>query len=80
LTQRPRQFEKAFVGAAPRGPAQKKYIGLQYTLVGKPAVNGESATATIVVEKSATGAKLGEVTWEFAKVDGTWKIKTAPLP
>ena len=81
LLQRPKQLEEAFVaGAAPKGAAVRKYLGHQFTLVGRPAVTGETGKATVAVEKSATGAKLAEVTWEFAKVGGTWKLKEAPMP
>src|SRR5262245_9812499 len=74
LTSRPKHFEEAFVaGAAPKGAAAKKYIGHQFTLVGTPTVTGDTGKATVAIEKSATGTKLGEKSWEFAKVAGTWK-------
>ncbi len=81
LTNSPETLPSAFAaGAAPKGAAQKKYVGLQYTLAGKPSVSGDTATAIVVIEKSATGDKLGEKTWDFVKEGGTWKIKAAPLP
>ena len=67
-------------GAAPKGAARKKYVGYQYRLVGRPTISGETATATVAFEKSSTGEKAGEKTWEFVREGGTWKIKAAPLP
>lgn len=81
LTNKPKEFAQAFAaGVAPKGAAQKKYNSYQYRLVGRPTVSGETATATITIEKPSTGDKIGEKTWEFAKEGGTWKIKAAPLP
>jgi hypothetical protein len=81
LVGKPKQLEAAFVaGAAPKGAALKKYLGVQLTLVGTPKVAGDTGKATIAFERSASGEKLGEKTWEFAKVGGEWKIKDAPMP
>ena len=81
LMSKPKQFEEAFVaGAAPKGAAAKKYVGHQFTLVGTPTVSGDTGKATVAIEKTTTGTKLGEKSWEFAKVAGTWKIKDAPMP
>jgi hypothetical protein len=76
-----KRMETAFAaGALPKPADQKKYISLAFKLVGKPAVNGATATATVAVEKSTTGDKVGEKQWEFVKEGDIWKIKSAPLP
>jgi hypothetical protein len=47
-----------------------------FYIVGKPKVENDSATSTILVEKM-DGTPVGEREWTFKKVGGNWKIASA---
>jgi hypothetical protein len=67
-------------GSVPQPNVLKKYLGMTYSLVGKPSVDGTTATARVAIERSATGDKVGEMDWTFVKEGDAWRIKNAPLP
>jgi hypothetical protein len=54
----------------------KKISGAMFSVVGKPTINGTTATAKVRIEK---GQLTKEQDWTFEKVGDKWKIKTAPL-
>jgi len=43
-------------------------------------IDGESATATVQFQDPNTRSVVGEQEWTAVKIDGEWKLKTAPLP
>lgn len=45
-----------------------------------PKVEGDSATVLVAFTSDADGSSAGESSWTFAKEEGKWKIKDAPLP
>lgn len=47
-----------------------------FYIVGKPKVENDTATCTLLVEKM-DGTPVGEREWTFKKVGGTWKITSA---
>jgi hypothetical protein len=51
-----------------------------YTVVGRPSMNGTSATAKVRVDPAAGGATVREMEWLFEKDGDKWKIKSAPIP
>jgi len=72
-----KRFAAAFVkGAVPND--QKKYRPFDYGVVGKPTVNGTTATVEVVLTKNSE--KVGTQQWAMEKDGDTWKIKSAPLP
>ncbi|HEY1376646.1 MAG TPA: hypothetical protein VGF55_07620 [Gemmataceae bacterium] len=75
-----RRATKLFAaGAVPPADRLKKLAA--YSLApGRPAVAGDAATLKIRLTDNRTGADAGEVEWSFVKENGSWKIKTAPLP
>jgi hypothetical protein len=56
----------------------KKFGSYSYYVVGKPTVNGDTATCTIRID-DAGGTKLFEKEWEFVKRGNNWKIKSCPI-
>lgn len=73
------KLKKSFTnGSAPT--TAKKFAGLAFYVVGKPAVTGEQATCKVRVEKANNGNSLGEQDWSFVKEGSEWKIKSAPIP
>src|SRR5262245_31229836 len=80
LPTRPKDFAASFASDAPSDSVRRKYVGNVYRMSGKPKIDGDTATAKVLVQKVNTGAWLGEATWEFAKVGATWKVRSAPLP
>jgi len=50
----------------------------EYSILGTPTIDGESATCKIRVD-SPEGTSVGEKEWRFKKVGGVWKIESAPL-
>ena len=80
------QNPKSFTAAVTKEAAAKiaaevsRYRGLTYSVVGKPVVNGEAATAQVAMEQTFTGKKLGEKEWTFVKQGDGWRIQSAPLP
>jgi hypothetical protein len=67
-------------GAAPSGSDLRKYGPYNFSIVGKPSVNGSDATAEVSIRKEVDGAEVGKTTWTFSKEGEAWKIKSAPLP
>jgi hypothetical protein len=70
-------FAKGSVPAAARLKELGKY-SLQPS--GRPAVDGDTATARVRLSENRTGRDAGEVEWAFVKEGGAWKIKTVALP
>jgi hypothetical protein len=62
--------------AGSKPPELAKLKGCMFSIVGKPSLNGTTATAKVKIEKDS---KSSEQDWTFEKVGNTWKIKTAPL-
>jgi hypothetical protein len=77
-----RRFELLFVeGAAPDDSLRPVYAKYSYQATDVK-VDDDTATATVLIRKSGsvTQEVLAEAEWEYANVDSTWKVKTAPLP
>ncbi|MBY0456054.1 MAG: nuclear transport factor 2 family protein [Gemmataceae bacterium] len=74
----PKKFDALFApGSKPSNP--KAYAQHTFSVAGKPAVSGATATCKVRVDTTA-GAPKGEVEWAFAKDGDKWQIKSAPLP
>jgi hypothetical protein len=74
----PKRFADSFAkGAA--GDA-KRFAGLSFYLIGKPAVSGPEATAKVSVRRLKDESEAGQTDWTFVKEGDLWKIKSAPLP
>lgn len=58
----------------------RKYVAHNYCVDGKPAVEGNSATATVKVMAANDGHEVGAKEWAFVKQGDKWKLKSAPLP
>ncbi len=76
----PDRFEKLFVeGGVPSNP--QDYGEHLFWMKPRGAeVDGDSATSSVLVEDAETEKRLDIVGWTFAKQEGAWKIKSAPLP
>ncbi|MEY2611487.1 MAG: hypothetical protein RL069_298 [Planctomycetota bacterium] len=59
-------------------PSSDKVGLLEFYIVGKPTIDGDSAKATVSISKLG-GLDPKEQQWSFKKVDGNWKIENAPL-
>lgn len=59
-------------------PASDNVGMLEFYIVGKPTIEGDSAKATVSISKLG-GFDPKEQQWSFKKVDGKWKIENAPL-
>ena len=72
-------FQEFFVSnAAPDDAARQQY--LQYSLrIGEAEVAGDSAEVDVELLDSS-GASAGTQTWKLARVEGRWRIESAPLP
>ena len=57
----------------------KKFDPYEFSIIGKPSMNGTNATCKVRVDK-ISGEQAGEVEWGFEKVGDAWKIKSAPVP
>jgi hypothetical protein len=73
-------MKKVFVpGSEPSEKDLQRYPAYRYE--GKQiSQSGDSATVTVVLTDAKTGSPAGEVQWSLTKVNGTWRIKDAPLP
>jgi hypothetical protein len=60
-------------------PTSSDLSRFDFSIVGKPSVNGDSATCKVRLDNSADGTLVGEKDWSFKKVGGNWKIENAPL-
>jgi hypothetical protein len=58
----------------------KKYPRYTYDVVGKPTLNGDTATAKVKLTAEIGGKEAGDQEWTFVKEGDAWKIKSAPLP
>jgi hypothetical protein len=77
---RPTQLKQLLAAGTPAGKQEAKtYQQYQYNLKGKVSVSGDTATGTVVIEKTDGGDKV-EKEWTFVKEGDKWKIKSAPLP
>jgi hypothetical protein len=72
----PSKLAKLFAGKAPS--SVKNYDRLMFSLVGKPEVMADAATADVDMVNDADGKSRGKAKWTFTKVDGKWKLKDAP--
>jgi len=59
-------------------PSSDKVGLLEFYIVGKPTIDGDSAKTTVSISKLG-GLDSKEQQWSFKKVDGNWKIENAPL-
>jgi len=76
-----KKFNASFAkGSTPTAVEAKKFSPYQFTVVGKPTVNGSEATAKVSVQKEGDGKEIGEKEWSFVKEGDAWKIKSAPMP
>ena len=77
----PLTMVKHFVPGTKIGTADyRKYIAHNYRVDGKPAIEGDSATATVKVMAANDGREVGAKEWTFAKQGDKWKLRSAPLP
>jgi len=60
-------------------PDAKKFTFFDYSLGGRPRVNGDSATCVVRIDDSRTG-ETSQKEWTFVKQGNEWKIQDAPLP
>ena len=56
-----------------------RYTRYQYAFKGRPQINGNTATCTVVLTPITTGEDV-EKEWSFVKEGSQWKIQSAPLP
>lgn len=61
-------------------PEPVKFGRYSYSVVGRPSVNGDSATCQVRIDTLAGGENKGEQQWTFSRQGGEWKITAAPLP
>ncbi len=67
--------------ATPEKTAFKKYAPFSYWAnVGKPIIDGDSATLKVAIRDEKTGDDAGQFDWSFVKEGEGWKIQSAPLP
>jgi len=77
----PLTMVKHFVPGTRIGTADyRKYIAHNYRVDGKPAIEGDSAIATVKVMAATDGRDVGAKEWAFVKQGNKWKLKSAPLP
>jgi hypothetical protein len=80
-TATPASMLRYFVAGTKIGPADyKKYVAHNYKVEGKPAIDGDAATATVKVTTANDGREVGTKEWAFVKQGDKWKLKSAPLP
>jgi hypothetical protein len=65
--------------AGTKAPDAKKLNAYDYSLGGKPSVNGDTATCSVRIDHSQSG-ETSQKEWTFVKQSDGWKIKDAPLP
>jgi hypothetical protein len=79
-TSRPKRFRALFVdGAAPSDAERKRFANFMFQVVQVNPISDSEAALHILVDDDA-GRRIGETDWSVVKADGTWKLKTAPLP
>lgn len=61
-----------------RPPTSAELMRYEYSIVGKPSIDGESATCKIRIDQP-DGSPVGDKDWRFRKMGGVWKIEAAPL-
>lgn len=72
----PKKIEKFIVKGGNTAEISAKAVELE--IVGKPKVDGSSATCEVKV-MAPGGSPLGQKTWNFVKEGSDWKIKDAPI-
>lgn len=76
----PTGFQAIFAeGAAPSEAERANYRGYGFRATAT-RVSGDSATATVRVERSADDQLVGETEWTAVRSDGGWKLQEAPMP
>lgn len=74
------KLKAVFATGTPVGKKDiKSFPQFRYEIKGNPNVNGDVATATVVVSRHTTSGSCDKV-WNFVKEGTDWKIKSAPLP
>jgi hypothetical protein len=72
-------FTNSFVPEAfPTDEDRARFASFSFAPIGKPKIEGD--TATIKVRVSKESAEVGQVEWTFVRQENLWKIKSAPLP
>lgn len=61
-----------------RPPTAAELMRYDYSILQKPTFEGDSATCKIRID-NPDGSSVGEKDWKFKKVEGSWKIESAPL-
>lgn len=61
-----------------RIPSSADLSRFDYSILGQPQVDGDSATCNIRLDH-LDGTPASEKEWRFKKVGGSWKLETAPL-
>ena len=59
-------------------PSSADLSRFDYSIIGQPQVDGDSATCNIRLDRLDDGS-VSEKEWHFKKVGGSWKLETAPL-
>jgi hypothetical protein len=65
-------------GSMPDKATSKRYTELGIRMKSDPKISGDTATATVAIWDSSNVEVDKE--WSFSKVNGKWKINSAPLP
>ena len=65
--------------AAPKDADRARYARYNYELKSSQP-SGEQCTLTVAVRDVGSGKELGEAQWTAVRVDGQWKLQSAPLP
>jgi hypothetical protein len=56
-----------------------RYGKYDFVLLEEPKVSGETATVKVRVRTKKDEA-VGDAEWTFVRQEGTWRVKSAPLP
>jgi hypothetical protein len=75
------KLKAAFAAGTPIGKKEMKtFPQYRYEIKGNPNVSGDTATATVGVNRHSVSDGGREMQWTFVKEGADWKIKSAPLP
>ena len=78
--QHPKRFPLLFAdGCAPDEKQRLRYSQLMYGVLSTTP-QSETQVDVLVAVQNAGGEPLGEVQWTVVQENGTWKLKSAPLP
>ena len=76
----PEKFKTLFLEESVPDQATLEKLEPYMVKVSDIIVHGDTGTASIMFERSMTGEMVGPEQWTLQKVDGKWKIATAPIP